>query len=257
MWMSGALLAAVPVGGYFVWWKDKDLTRFKVEREGWFGSESYAGGADKMGHLYATALAGDLMQRFYTRLGHTPSDARWLSIGAVTIGGLLVETGDGFKYGGASLEDVAFNTAGAIIGAQIAFHGKEDLFGLRYGQVSNPRAPREGPALEHYSREISAFDLKFAGMKNTRLSRGPSRFLMLSLTYGSRGYRELPPEQRERNVGLELGLNIPEILRSAGVPEDGVFWWLHALFRFVRVPYSAIGFHYDLDHSRWHGPLSR
>lgn len=257
MRLSGAMLAAVPVGGYLVWWRGKDLTNFRVEREGWFGSDGYAGGADKTGHLYATALAGDLMQRFYVRLGHTPSDARWLSIGAVTIGGLLIETGDGFKYGGASPEDVAMNLAGAIIGAQIAFHGRENLLGLRYGQVSNPRQPHDGPPLEHYSREISAFDLKFAGLTETPLSRGAGRFLMLSLTYGSRGYRELPPDRRERNVGLELGLNIPEILRWAGLPEDGLYWWVHALFRFVRVPFTAIGWHYDLDHSRWHGPLSR
>jgi|SRR5688500_7048552 len=257
MRLSGAMLAAVPVGGYLVWWRGKDLTNFRVEQEGWFGTNGYAGGADKAGHLYATALAGDLMQRFYVRLGHTPSDARWLSIGAVTIGGLLIEAGDGFKYGGASPEDVAMNLAGGIIGAQIAFHGRENLLGLRYGQVSNRRQPRDGPPLEHYSREISAFDFKFAGLVDTPLSRAPGRFLMLSLTYGSRGYRELPPDQRERNVGLELGLNIPEILRWAGVPEDGLLWWVHALFRFVRVPFTAIGWHYDLDHSRWHGPSSR
>jgi hypothetical protein len=255
--LSGAMLAAVPVGGYLVWWRGKDLTNFRVEQEGWFGPDGYAGGADKAGHLYATALAGDLMQRFYVRLGHTPSDARWLSIGAVTIGGLLIEAGDGFKYGGASPEDVAMNIAGAILGAQIAFHGRENLLGLRYGQVSNPRQPRDGPPLEHYSREISAFDFKFAGLTGTPLSRGPGRFLMLSLTYGSTGYRELPPDERERNVGLELGLNLPEILRWARVPEDGLWWWVHALFRFVRVPFTAIGWHYDLDHSRWHGPSTR
>jgi hypothetical protein len=80
---------------------------------------------------------------------------------------------------------------------------------------------------------------------------------MASLTYGSRGYRELPPEERERNVGIELGLNIPEVLEAIGIPERGFWWPVYAFFRFVRVPYTAIGFHYDLDHDRWHGPVSR
>lgn len=257
MLLSAGMLAAVPVGGYFVWWRGKDFTKLEVKQEGWLGADTYAGGADKTGHLVATAISGQLMQRFYERLGHTPSDARWLSIGVVTLGGILVEAGDGMKYGGASPEDAALNVAGAIIGAQIAYHGKQDLFGFRYGQVSNSRQPRGGPSLEHYSREISAFDFKFAGLDDSPLGRGPGRFLMLSLTYGSRGYRELPPQDRERNAGLELGLNIPEILRAIGVPERGIWWPLYAFFQFVRVPYTAIGWHYDLDHSRWHGPLSR
>ncbi|HEU4521828.1 MAG TPA: hypothetical protein VFT12_07490, partial [Thermoanaerobaculia bacterium] len=93
--LSAGMLAAVPVGGYFVWWRGKDYSNFRIEREGWFGPDGYSGGADKAGHLVATAISGELMQRFYTRLGHTPSDARWLAIGVVTIGGVLVEAGDG------------------------------------------------------------------------------------------------------------------------------------------------------------------
>ena len=257
MALSAGMLAAVPVGGYFVWWRGKDYSDFHIENEGWFGPDGYAGGADKSGHLVATAISGDLMQRFYERLGHTPSDARWLSIGVVSVGGVLVEMGDGLKYGGASPEDAALNVAGAIIGAQITYHEKQNLFGFRYGQVSRSRQPVNGPPLEHYSREISAFDFKFAGLEDSTLSRGPGRYLMLSLTYGSRGYRELPPEQRERNVGIELGLNIPEILRTVGLPERGMWWPIYAFFNYVRVPFTAIGWHYDLDHARWHGPESR
>jgi hypothetical protein len=88
-----------------------------------------------------------------------------------------------------------------------------------------------------------------------RRDPGPARFLLLSVTYGTKGYHYVPVGERERNLGLEFGLNVPEAMRALGVPEDP--WWgkvLYTTFRFIRIPYTAWGWRYDLNHHRWHGP---
>jgi hypothetical protein len=75
------------------------------------------------------------------------------------------------------------------------------------------------------------------------------------MTYGSKGYRYSSVEYRQRQIGLEVGINFPEVLASAGVPQRT--WWgkaLYFLFDFFRVPFTAIGIRYDLNHKEWHGP---
>jgi hypothetical protein len=60
---------------------------------------------------------------------------------------------------------------------------------------------------------------------------------------------------QQRQVGLEIGLNFKQILDDLDVRRNR--WWgatLHGVFDNVRFPYTAVGFQYDLNHGRWHGP---
>jgi hypothetical protein len=99
-------------------------------------------------------------------------------------------------------------------------------------------------------------DLAIAGLaRRLGLNVGPLRYLLLSVTYGSRGYPDQPAQVKQRQVGLEVGLNFRQILDDLHVRRNK--WWghaLHAVFDNVRFPYTAVGFQYDLNHSRWHGP---
>jgi hypothetical protein len=77
----------------------------------------------------------------------------------------------------------------------------------------------------------------------------------VSLTYGSKGYPYANPDVRERQIGIFLGVNFVQILRDAGVPEEK--WWgkvAYFLFDVIRIPYTQIGYQYDLNHGRWRGP---
>ena len=99
--------------------------------------------------------------------------------------------------------------------------GLSDTIGFRMGFVKAliPDACcRYGGYGSDYSREIYSLDLKLSGFL-PRIGVGPGlgRFLLVSLTYGSKGYRYSPPESRQRNIGIDLGLNLPEILRAVGV----------------------------------------
>jgi hypothetical protein len=84
---------------------------------------------------------------------------------------------------------------------------------------------------------------------------GPLKYLLLSVTYGSKGYPYALPEDRERQVGIEIGLNLQQILNDVGVTRDP--WWgyaLHMVADNIRFPFTAVGWRYDLNSGRWCGP---
>jgi hypothetical protein len=109
-----------------------------------------------------------------------------------------------------------------------------------------------------YSNEIYTADLKLAGLgRRLNLRIGPLRYLYLSFTYGIKGYPYGVPNLRERQVGVELGLNFSQMLDDLGVRRQT--WWgyaLHVVFDNVRFPFTGLGFRYDMNHGRWHGPNS-
>ena len=79
---------------------------------------------------------------------------------------------------------------------------------------------RYGGYGDDYSKEIYTLDLKLAGfLPRVGAKPGLARFLLLSGTYQTKGYRYSPPENRRREIGIEFGLNLREILVAVGVPE--------------------------------------
>jgi hypothetical protein len=151
------------------------------------------------------------------------------------------------------------DTLGAGASALILATGTADLFGFRYGfllpksNVTCCAVPANG---RDYSYEIYTADLKLAGV-GRRLSWniGPLRYLLFSVTYGSKYYPSGEVDLRERQVGFEIGLNFEEILNAVGVRRDT--WWgygLHVVFDNTRFPFTSVGFQYDLNHGKWYGP---
>jgi hypothetical protein len=231
---------------------------FHVTNEGWFGRHTYAGGADKASHFVSYYSVARILTAVYGGLGVSQDNARLLGSGVSFLAGLVTELGDGTNKYGFSHEDVISDALGAASALATAHYGLEDLVGFRVGVVPAPGVYEflSGGLGKDYSKEIYTADLKLGGLaRRLRLRPGLTRFLLLSMTYGVKGYPYAPAEVRERQVGFEIGLDMSEILRAAGVPERK--WWGKALILFfdtVRIPYTAWGFRYDLNHSRWHGP---
>ncbi|HYN40905.1 MAG TPA: hypothetical protein VE129_03945, partial [Thermoanaerobaculia bacterium] len=57
--VSAGILAAVPIIGYFTWWGPEKKTTFHFRPEGFFGSTTYTGGADKASHFVTSAILED------------------------------------------------------------------------------------------------------------------------------------------------------------------------------------------------------
>jgi Predicted periplasmic lipoprotein (DUF2279) len=232
---------------------------FHFGNEGWFGTDTYAGGADKASHfVFYNGLSRGLGVA-YRDMGYAKDRAITMAFATSVVAGLIVEIGDGLTVFGFAWEDLAMDTLGAGTAALITHYNLDDTIGFRFGKVSADQPPpccRTAGIGKDYSEEIYTADLKLAGFaRRLRIRPGPARFLLFSMSYGSKGYRYSPPEFRQRNIGLELGLNIPEILSVVGVPETK--WWgqlIYGFFNFFRVPFTSIGVYFDVNHGKWSGP---
>ena len=243
--VSGGALA----GGAINAFTDKGHQSFHVTDEGWFGVDTRYGGADKASHFVDYYIVSKELAKLFVVLGHTPQRARWLGVGVSTLTGLVNEIGDGTNRWGFSAEDLAMDFGGALAAALIDVAGAEDLLGFRRGTASFDNCC-------DYNNQIYVADFRLAGAaRRLGLNIGPLKYLLLSLTYGTRGYPGDGGSETQRRVGFEVGLDFKQMLDDLNVRRNT--WWgygLHVVFDNMRIPFTAVGFRYDVNHGRWHGP---
>ncbi|HEY6929379.1 MAG TPA: DUF2279 domain-containing protein [Thermoanaerobaculia bacterium] len=275
----GGTFIATPIAGYLQWWKRADSEPWHFANERWFQADTYAGGSDKMSHFYYGTIGEEALTAAYLKLGHPADQARLLAFLNTALAAVVVELGDGFTTYGFSWEDATATTAGAAASALVGAHDLRDTIGFRFGFLPTAEPlPSSGPphaappsapesrmqplALQSaqiqpgYTYEIYTADLKLAGfLPRLKVRPGFARYFLFSATYNTRGYTEAPPEFRQRNIGIEIGINFAEICRGLGLSEQT--WWGQSIIQFFehfRVPYTGWGIRYDLNAGKWHGP---
>jgi uncharacterized protein YfiM (DUF2279 family) len=256
---TGIVLTGAGIYGLTAGWAH-GFNAFHFGDEGWFSPNSYGGGSDKVSHFIVSASLGRELALVYDLQGHTVAQSIALSFGITAFSGFIVEAVDGFTPYGFSWEDLTADVLGTATGLFLTRQGLNDLIGLRLGKVAGNVPVPEGtePALGTvYSGEIYSGDFKIAGLaRRMQFNAGPARFLMTSVTYSTKGYGYDPTiPSRQRLIGVELGLNLPEILSAVGVPDNT--WWgtfLYKFLNFFRIPFTSFGFRYNLNDGTWHGP---
>jgi len=255
---TGTVALTIAVG-WMAWWVPENRRSFHIANEGWFDRDTYSGGADKASHFVLAAMAQELLTSAFRKAGQDEAAANWWALGSVSIAGLALEVGDGSSIFGASWEDAVTNVAGSATQMVLNRAHLNDTIGFRMGKVKRripPPCCRADNYGTDYSSQIYMADLKLAGfLPRVGVEPGAGRFLLLSVTYGSKGYRYSGDEWRQRNLGADVGLNVPEILRALGVRDDS--WWGKPLLTFLtyfRIPYTAFGWRYDFNSRRWSGP---
>lgn len=239
---------------------DSGFVPFHTDTEHWFGKDTYAGGADKASHFVLYNILSRELHIAYNRSDYPDDAAFWMALATSVGAGMVTEIGDSLgRGGGGSYEDVISDTLGAAAAVFVTRHGLDDVWGFRFGFVRNevpePCCPVTFPGKD-YSEEIYTGDLKLAGVASrTKTNIGLARFLLVSVTYGTKGYRNSLIPYRQQQIGIEVGVNFPQILTEIGVRDTT--WWGRCLFLFFnafRVPYTQIGMRYDFIHHEWHGP---
>lgn len=206
--------------GATVWWKDGSSGRFRTTNEGWFGQDTYAGGADKLGHAYSTYAGTRLLASAFEWAGNNRDDA--VALSAATVFGTLlaVETLDGFseryKF---SKEDLVMNAVGTGLGVLFEKNKHlDDLFDFRLHYWPSGDAKRlneVGPIGDH-SGQTYLLVAKATGMPQLK-HHDVLRYFELAVGYGSRGYEPndgTPAPDRSRHLYFGISLNISEILRN-------------------------------------------
>lgn len=226
-----ALAAALTLGGiyagfttwtYFAWYrKHKPLSEFRFGGDGGFGSKTYAGGADKLGHAWAAmglARAGTELLHQWGGYGKKTS-----ALVATALSELLfigVEVKDGFYYE-FSYGDAIGDTAGALAGLALSLSPRlDELFDFRVQywpsrEYRNQFSGGNVNVAEDYSGETYLLAFHLGGLHALRDARwgGWARFIDVAVGFGTRGYKPDPPDgaleyahRQELSIGFSLNL---------------------------------------------------
>jgi len=213
---------------YFAWYRGRE-TRDHVQLadEGWFGPETYAGGADKLGHGFANyAFArGSMGLLEYGGWDRTTSLA--VSGGLTALFFTLVEIKDGLHEGyGFSVGDMMFNLAGNGLGLLMETQPRlDELFDYRIEYIPTDEfieqiKQRGVDVAEDYSGmtfglmfHLGALEGVHAGKPRVRWAR----FVDVTLGFETRGYLPEPldpMERREQRLFLGLSLDVQRLIRE-------------------------------------------
>ncbi len=258
--LASGMAVGAATGGFLNAYAETPHHSFRVTNEGFFGRTTYVGGADKASHFVEYAIISKELANLYEVMGFSRNTSIALGFGVAFTTGLLNEIGDGMNPYGFSYEDLTMDALGAATAALIKIARIEDLVGFRVGLLlplagSKTCCQVQGLGRD-YSNEIYTADLHFAGIADRlHLKVGPLRYLLFSVTYGAKGYPSGTVALRERQVGFEIGLDLESIVNDLGARRNT--WWgyaLHIALDNFRVPYTSVGYRYDLNHDKWTGP---
>jgi len=235
---------------------EKPNRSFHVTDEGWFGKNTYAGGADKASHYVDFYIMSKELSFLYNTLGYSRTESIGIGLGLSLLIGIINESGDGFNKYGFSVQDLTMDVAGGLTAAAISALGANDLIGFREGFLLPSYSVPSTTVGQAYENELYTVDLKLAGAaRRLNLNVGPLKYLLISGTYATKGYATGNAALHERQIGFEIGLNLEEALLTVGVRRDT--WWgymLHVVLDNVRIPFTSVGMQYDLNGKRWRGP---
>lgn len=201
---SGAALVAAY--GSRNWWQSGFGGGFDTTNEGWFGSGTGFGGADKLGHVYINYAGVRLLTPLFESVGNSRDDslslALWSSLGIYT----AVEVVDGFSRNWKfSPQDAIANVAGAVLGVALETHPELDaIFDFRIDYRRSPRSPKFDP-FGDYSEQKYLFVAKGDGFASLR-ENSFLRYFEVAVGYGTRGYDTGGKHQRNAYAGLSLNL---------------------------------------------------
>ena len=131
--LASGIVIGAGVGGFLNAYQETPRQDFHATYEGWFGRNTYAGGADKAAHFVDYAIISKEMANIYELMGFSRNTSIALGFGTAFTSGLMNEIGDGTNPYGFSPEDLTMDTLGAGAAALIKLTRTEDLFGFRHG----------------------------------------------------------------------------------------------------------------------------
>jgi len=188
------------------WFKHSPVAK----REGWFGKDTHAGGADKTGHFYMSYMLSELFLLDFKRHGVTNPETK-AALAAMTAM-TLVELGDATsdKYGFSS-EDLIANTLGVAsswwLGTNPVWDNRIDIR-MEYWPSNGYNVQND--AVSDYSGMKHLVALRADGFQS--LQNTPFKWLELQAGYYTRGFRTFDNQaQPTRHTYMGLGISLPVV----------------------------------------------
>lgn len=203
---------AVFLYGQHKWWQDGFTGDFRTQDEGWFGRNTYAGGADKLGHAWGNYVATRALARTFEWVGNDRETSLVFAAASVFAGYTAIEVLDGYsKKWRFSREDAAINIAG--IGAALALELNPALDSVLDFRLHYRRSPGQAfDPFSDYSGQTYLLVAKASGVPALR-RHSLLRYAELAAGYSARGYDDGPVQGRSsRNLYFGVSLNLAELL---------------------------------------------
>jgi hypothetical protein len=205
--------AAMTVWGIAQW--DWFQHKPRLKREGWFGRDTHAGGADKTGHFFMSYVLADLLYLDFKKNNvHRPARTAALTALATMT---LLEVGDATssKYG-FSTEDFIADAAGVLASWFLASHPQWDrVVDIRMEYWPSAGFELDGDIASDYSGMKHLIAVRADAIP--ALKQTPLRWLEFQTGYYTRGFRSFdkPSEHGpERHLYAGVGISLPTLFDS-------------------------------------------
>jgi predicted lipoprotein DUF2279 len=264
----GSFYAGFSVWAYFAWYRHHPpLSNYKFGGDGMFGVETYAGGADKLGHTWATMALARMGTAILTEGGWDHTHSALLSAGLSELLFLNVEIRDGF-YFEFSYGDLAMDTVGALAAIALDLWPQLDElvdFRVQYfpsaryldnvdgspNADGSPSCPKGGCSrwniAEDYSGQHYLLAFHLGAIPVVRETGAWSRFVDVAIGFDSRNYKPPPDPADHLRAHQELFLGVTFNAQGAidhlleGGHHEGLRKVGHGLFEVFNLPYSTVG----------------
>lgn len=236
--------AALATYGWRNWWRDGFRSRFRTTSEGWFGRDTYSGGADKLGHFYMPYASSRLLTRLLVWNGAAHANALqtagWYTLGAYA----AIEVLDGFSRNWRfSHEDMVMNVAGVGAGAVLELYPALDRkFDVRVLYRPSREEGRRFDPFGDYSGQTYLFVTKLAGFDGLPRTSW-LRYVELTAGYGSRGFAPAHQRSGTRKLYVGVSFNLSELLARPQNGERPAAIVARTVLEYVQLPGTAVMAH--------------
>lgn len=237
---SGAAFAGMTALGLRSWnWGSSNT--FKVNAEGWFGTDTGSGGIDKLGHGFTSYAITNVIANRLLREGRSPQRAGLSAALTAQAIMLYVETFDGFsKDHGFSKEDLAFNAMGSALAyGRTVYPGLSETLDFRMEYL--PSGYKGFRPFSDYAGQKFLFALKLGGFR--AFSASPLRYVELQAGYYARGFSKPEADDgigKSRSGFVGVGLNLNELFLGPDKKNDSnLINGGRLFFEHIQLPHTA------------------
>lgn len=268
----GGLHASLYTWAYFAWYRPRNkYEQLTFLNEGWFGPNTYAGGADKLGHFYSNYVFVRGSVGLLEAGGWERRPALIASTALTMAFFTVIEFKDGYHQGfGFSVQDMVANLAGNAVGVLLLGWPEIDrAFDVRIQYFPTHeflRELRQGvvDAAEDYSGQAFVLAHHLGAIGPLRRSRylGWTRYVDVVLGYRALNYKPVPddpaasPRAQELYLGLTLDMQAVLGAWRDNVSRDSgwsrVLGTTQSFFEFYQLPYTTLKL---VSADRDNGPL--
>jgi len=207
------------------------------DNEEWFGRDTDSGGADKVGHFYASYIVGSGLSGLYESWGYTQKDsALYGSLSSFFLMNYM-EVGDAFSEYGFSYEDFLMNTLGSF--SSYLFYTNPELSKRIDLRIEYVPSFDTADIVTEYEKMKYLLAIKAEGFDI--ISNPYLKYTELHIGYYTRNYEDGHSQESERIIYLGVGINLSRVARQNNYKKTARF------LNYYQIPYTYIPFEKDLN----------